>query len=139
MQGIDSRITSEVGKLKGDIELMSTKIDSIADSIRDLPRAIPAPSAIWLCKKHTPKSLTPEHEMKVGAIFWVVARRDLFEPWGPFKMEITGVAREPDTEEMCRGALLEEDGRRGGPVIQGSKDILWDEPDAWNEAMNLGE
>ena len=139
ISGIDIRITTEVGKLKSDIDTMSHKIDSIANSIRDLPRAIPAPPAIYLCKNRTPKSIVPEHKMENGAIFWVVARRDLFDQWRPYKMEIIGVAKEPDTQEMCRGALFDEEGKKGWGLIQGPKDILWDEPDATNEALNLGE
>ena len=77
--------------------------------------------------------------MENGAIFWVVARRDLFDQWRPYKVEIIGVAKEPDTQEMCRGALFDEEGKKGWGLIQGPKDILWDEPDATNEALNLGE
>ena len=91
LQGIDVRISTEVGLLKGDIQSMSSKIYGLADSIRALPRThMPK----WVCKNGRKQDPFLDHPIEEGGYFWVVVREGMFDKWEAYKIEVTGVARD---------------------------------------------
>ena len=67
-----------------------------------------------------------------------MARDGVFSPRGALKIEIVGTGTLKGVE-LFRGAVLDEEGQRTGPLVEDTIAELWDEPAAMDAATSLGE
>ena len=136
---VDARISHEVGKLQKDIDKIGGKMEELSGYIKSLPST---PSKPWELMGRGKKWTTPPGSCEKGAIFWVIARDGRFSPWAPYAVRVTGVA--PNGAKVAfQGALLEElgGGDRGplGPIVEGETTDLWEEVEARNSVLEVGE
>jgi hypothetical protein len=128
--------------LKKDIDKIGEKMEELGGYIKSLPST---PSKPWELKVRGNKWTAPTGVCEKGALFWVIARDGRFSPWAAYEVRVTGVA--PNGAKMAfQGALLEELGAGDpgpgaplGPIVEGETTDLWEEVEARNSVLVVGE
>ena len=123
---LEKKLDEEVSGIKATMVEMDNKITKIGEDVRDA--LTPKP---WQILRATSADIANDSPLRPGSEAWVVARKDDFQTWKPFRITITAVA-DPDRWN----AIVWDEG--GFPIpnitVTGSKPDLFSERGARNAA-----